>query len=323
MRAESLRRITPQWAWDWLDTDPPLTSTSRVWQSLAYRYYTGRAVSRINARVKSWISGKALDLVWIDKAVFLNAETMKAIRGATRRLVHFTPDTAFYANSSRHFERTMDLFDLLVTTKSFDVEKYHSRLTRDTVLLTTQGFDPEVHMPRNTDVARARDAVFIGLAEPDREECIRTLISSGIPVTIAGQGWHKFARHHRRNPALSYAGESVFGADYARLLSKSWIGLGLLSKRFPEVHTTRTFEIPACGTILATERNIETQAYFGDDEALFFADHEDLAQKIVTMFDKGIEAVSAVAHAGRDRVIADRRDYPSILARILSDPRLA
>jgi spore maturation protein CgeB len=122
---------------------------------------------------------------------------------------------------------------------------------------------------------------------------------------------------------LSYAGESVFGADYARLLSKSWIGLGLLSKRFPEVHTTRTFEIPACGTILATERNIETQAYFGDDEALFFADHEDLAQKIVTMFDKGIEAVSAVAHAGRDRVIADRRDYPSILARILSDPRLA
>ena len=117
MRAERLRELTPGMEWSWMDTDPPLTGTSRLSQSLAYRFKFGTGVNEINAAVNDWVRAKSFDLVWIDKAIFLWSETVQRIRDVSRRLIHFTPDAAFFANRSRHFEKTMSLFDLIVTTK--------------------------------------------------------------------------------------------------------------------------------------------------------------------------------------------------------------
>lgn len=324
MRAECLSRLTPEWAWDWVDTDPPLQHSARLWQTLAFRSNIGAAVDRINDLVSSHVSANSYDLVWVDKAVFLRPPTMERVRQAARRLAHFTPDTAFHANRSRHFESSLQLFDLLVTTKSFEVPEYRRRTQRDTVLLTTQGYDATVHFPRSADAERKWGAVFAGLSEPDREECIALLLENGIPVQLAGRGWERFLRRWGDHDKLTFAGEDVFGAAYAELLSKSWIGLGLLSKRFPELHTTRTFEIPACGAVLATESTSETGQFFAKSEALFFSDYSELISRIRSLIDNGdSEAMAAMAGAGKRRVTTDGRDYGSILSAILSDPRLA
>jgi spore maturation protein CgeB len=323
MRAEWLRRLTPDWAWEWIDTDPPLVSTSRLWQSLAYRFQLGKAVNRINGEVERAVAGKSIDLIWVDKAIFLTPQTMRTIRQASKRLVHFTPDTAFHANRSRNFEKTLRLFDVLVTTKSFEVNEYRKRIDRDTILLATQGFDPEVHYPRIADADRRKDVVFVGLAEPDRQRCLSVLLQNGIPVRLAGLGWDSFVSRWKRNRLFHFEGEFVSGDDYAELLSSSWIGLGLLSKRFPELHTTRTFEIPACGTVLATESNRETTAFFNHDEALFFRDFEDLARQIGDAFSAGNVSLASIAARGRERVTNDHRDYPQILANILGDSRIS
>jgi spore maturation protein CgeB len=95
-----------------------------------------------------------------------------------------------------------------------------------------------------------------------------------------------------------------------------------LSKRFPELHTTRTFEIPACGAVLATERNAETARFFSDAEAMFFDGPEDLADRLTTEFARADStAMEQLAVRGRARVISDARDYPAILSRVLQDPR--
>jgi spore maturation protein CgeB len=323
MRAEWLRRLRPDWRWDWIDTDPPLLSTSRVWQSLAYRFQMGKAVDRINGAVREGVIGKSFDLVWVDKAIFLDASTMALIRQSSRRLVHFTPDTAFHANRSRNFERSIRLFDVLVTTKSFEVEEYRQRIHRDTVLLITQGFDPDVHFARAADIDRKSEVVFVGLAEPDRERCLTALLTKEIPVRLAGFGWTRLVERWKGNSLLRFESRAVFGSDYAGLLSGSWIGLGLLSKRFPELHTTRTFEIPACGTILATEANSETEAFFDDDEAIFFKTYEDLADRIKTTLARPTSELARMAARGRGRVVTDGRDYPTILTRVLADSRIS
>jgi spore maturation protein CgeB len=322
MRAEWLRRLTPEWTWEWIDTDAPLLSTSRAWQSLAYRFQIGKAVERINAAVREGLVG-TFELAWVDKAIFLDALTMALIRRSSRRLVHFTPDTAFHANRSRKFERAIRLFDILVTTKSFEVEQYRQRIDRDTVLLTTQGFDPDVHFPRASDDDRKKEVVFVGLAEPDRERCVSMLLTHGIPVHLAGFGWTRLVDRWKGDSLLRFESRAVFGNDYAELLSGSWFGLGLLSKRFPEVHTTRTFEIPACGTIIATEANRETRGFFDDNEALFFNTYEDLADRIQEMLTYPTNELARIAALGRQRVIADGRDYPTILRRVLSDSRIS
>jgi spore maturation protein CgeB len=322
MRAEWLRRHTPVWDWDWIDTDPPLVTTSRIWQSLAYRFQVGKAVDRINEAVRGSLRADNIDLAWVDKAIFLEPATMKLIRQSSRRLVHFTPDTAFHANRSRNLERSIRLFDVLVTTKSFETERYRQLVTRDTVLLTTQGYDPEVHYPRSSDGSRRNEVVFVGLAEPDRERCVAKLLEREISVRVAGYGWQDFVKRWQQAPHFKFVGESVFGSEYAAALSEAWIGLGLLSKRFPELHTTRTFEIPACGTILATESNSETRRFFENDEAIFFNGFDDLADKIQDTFTSGADSIAGLAHRGQSRVLNDHRDYPSILSAVLNDSRL-
>jgi spore maturation protein CgeB len=322
MRAEWLGRITPSWEWQWIDTDRPMIESARVWQSLAYRYQSGLAVRRINELVANAIATQSFDLIWIDKAVFLEADTVRLLRKAATRLVHFTPDTAFGRNTSRHFERTIDEFDLLVTTKSFEVDEYARRVSRNKVKLISQGFDPLVHYPRNSDDARDKHVAFVGLAEPDREACVDELLKNGITVKLGGRGWDHLRARWSDNSNLIFVGDGIFGDKYAQVLSQSWVGVGLLSKRFPELHTTRTFEIPACGAILATEATAETTQFFHHDEAVFFSSYADLSQRVAKLFSGGNDELVRLANAGRARVMDDERDYKSLLGSIISDDRL-
>lgn len=317
MRAAWLKQLTPGWSWEWVDTDPPLMSTARPWRSLAYRYHLGAAVTRINREVTSRLTGSHLDLIWVDKAVFLQRDTMGQLRLAGRKLVHYTPDTAFGPNSSRYFEASLPLFDLVVTTKSFDLPEYGKRVDAQRIMLVTQGFDPAVHYPRSPDEERQVGVAFIGLAEPARERAIGALLAAGVPIRLAGRGWSRFVSKWKNSPHLDFRGDDCFGDDYATALSSSWIGLGLLSKKFPEQHTTRTFEIPACGAVLATEDTAETRSYFARDEAVFFKDNVEMVHEIRRALSGGATELRALALSGRERVLRDRRDYPNILRSVL------
>ena len=323
LRADCLRTLTSTWTWDWIDTNGPMQQSAHLWRSMAFRLKIGPVLERINALVSGQVRDENYDLVWVDKGVFLRLDTLRHVRKQATRLVHFTPDTAFHANKSRHHRATMGLYDLLVTTKSFEVESYRRYVDGDKILLTTQGYDSALHFPRVEDSQRRRETVFIGLAEPDREHCIAQLLQMEIPVRLAGYGWRRFLRRFERSPYLTFEGKTIHGEAYADLLSRAWVGLGLLSKRFPEQHTTRTFEIPACGAILASEQTRETARFFETTEALFFRDYVELACKVKDLFGTGgIESLATMAHAGRQRVLADGRDYNHILSAILSDTRL-
>jgi hypothetical protein len=306
-----------------VDTDAAVIGSPRRWQSAAYRLKLGPAVASLNELVLAKIESATFDLVWVDKAVFLWPDTVARLRAATTRLVHFTPDAAFHTGSSRFFERTLGLYDLLVTTKTFERAEYAERAGRNSVLLTTQGYDAGVHYPRTEDELRRKEVVFVGLAEKDREECIESLLDRGIRVRISGIGWNALLRRRGDDDNLTFEGGGLFGDEYANLLSRSWIGLGLLSKRFPELHTTRTFEIPACGAVLATERTSDTLGFFSEDEVIFFTDYAELAERIKELFAEGMEGtLAAMAARGRLRAAQDGRDYMSILHNVLDDPRI-
>jgi len=323
MRAECLRELTPGWTWKWIDTDPPMMSSSRFWRSLAFRANTGRAVDCMNDVVRRAVDGVHLDLAWVDKGVFLRPDTVVRLRRVARRLVHFTPDTAFHQNRSRHFRRSAATYDLLVTTKSFEASEYNALVGACKVVFTTQGYNARVHFPRAADDERRREAIFIGLAEPDRERCVKALLDHGVAVRLAGLGWRRFVRDNS-GPLLSFECEELFGDAYANLLSRSWVGLGLLSKRFPELHTTRTFEIPACGAALATEATAETTRFLEQDEAVFFRDYHDLAVRLEALLrEASLSSVAGIAGAGRRRILADGRDYSSILSAVLANSRIA
>lgn len=316
MRSDVLRKLEPTASWDSIDTDEGFRRSSRIWKSLAFRFKAGPLVTEINERITSETSTKHYDLVWIDKGVYLWPKTIGHLRERADCLVHFTPDTAFHANQSRHFSATASEYDLLVTTKSFELEKYHQLVGASQVLLVTQGYDSDLHRAPIQPLQRETVAVFIGLCEPDREQCIETLLSAGVSVRLGGRGWGRFVKRHSFSPNLNYLGKDIFGDRYVHEYTTASIGLGLLSKRFPELHTTRTFEIPACGAMLATERTADTIRFFNEDEVLFFESYEELADKL-SMLLSNPEEIEQIASKGCKRVMSDGYDYKSVLSGVL------
>jgi len=302
-----------------IDTWTPFSQSSRVSRSLAFRFHSGPAVTAINAEIRNALASlpSQFDLVWIDKAVFLTPETTRMIRERAGQLIHYTPDTAFLGNRSRHFEASGALYDLLVTTKSFELDHYRHAFPGQRIHLSSQGYHAELHRPLIPFEEKQADVAFVGLAETSRFRVIEALLNAGIPVRLAGFGWKKFVAD-QSSPLLDYVGESLTGVEYSRFLSSALFSPGLLSKKFPELHTTRTFEIPACGTALLTERNAETSSFFSEDEAIFFDSLPEMIER-VQHFLRHREELKRISEAGRMRVEKDGRSYDCLLHEVLSE----
>lgn len=311
MRGENLRILLNSAAFEVIDLDEPVRGTRQPFRSFGWRYKTGPLIGHIDRYIRERIHGE-YDLVWIDKGIFIGAGLLRDIRAALK--VHYTPDTAIVFNQSRLFDSTIALYDYCITTKSFEIEAYRHKGARE-VLFCTQGYDARLHRP-SVPAGQKNGAVFVGLCEPSREELLAKLIENKVPVTLAGQNWEKFARKYRNNPLLSYIGKGVFGQDYATLISGSQLGLGLVSKLFPERHTTRTLEIPACGTALATERNEDTLSIFREEDVFFYRDIQELVEAAPALL-KDRERLDKIAEAGYRRVTRGEFDYLSILTGLL------
>lgn len=318
LRGETLKRILPQAIWSEVNTDSVFLKQPRWSRTLAFRLRTGPAVSAINQLVQNQITGDHYDLVWIDKAVYLWPETVRTIRSLTTTLIHYTPDTAFFANGSRFFNRSVKLYDRVVTTKSFEFEHYTQLVDPARLMLVTQSFDSNLHHQVAAFEEKRREVALIGLCEPDREACVAHLLGKGLAVRVGGKNWERFRSRHQNNPLFHFEGEAVFGERYVECLSKASIGLGLLTKRFPEKHTTRTFEIPACGTIVATVRNSETSSFFNNDEAVFYRDYQDLAEKADQLL-RDPAKMQQMTIAGQQRIRQGGFSNEDVLFRVLED----
>ncbi|MBC5991623.1 CgeB family protein [Pontibacter cellulosilyticus] len=313
MRFNILKSLLKDSEADSINISIPIMSTQKLFRSVGWRYNIGPLIKNINQYIKHNLQSNAYDLVWVDKAKFVTPETAKLLRNAARMLVHFTPDPAFAYHRSTLFYKHIHLYDLCVTTKSYEIANYYDAGVKE-LLLTSQGYDPSVHKPI-TDTAKS-GVCFLGHFEEERGEIIQELLNNEITVKLAGIKWGSFARKNCDNKYLVYYGDGVYGDKYAKLISGSLIGLGLLSKWVPELHTTRTFEIPACGTALLTEVNKETRQFFTEEEAIFFDNSSQIPSLIKYYLENNAE-LSAIAQRGSKRVLSSGYDYRSIVETIL------
>lgn len=314
MRGEQLRRILPATEFIAVNIDVPLRSTPKWIRSLGWRYKAGPLIRNIDTYLRAETKGIGdVDLVWIDKGVFIKPGFISELRQKTPLLVHYTPDPAFAYHRSKLFYSALAHYDYCVTTKSFELDDYQKFGVN--TILATQGYDPMIHRPTHF-FNEKRGVAFIGHREDDREEVIAKLLEAQLPVKVAGIYWQRFAFRYRHHPQFSYVGKGVFGPDYAKMISGAYFGLGFLSKIVPELHTTRTFEIPACGTALITEDNKEIRGFYDENEAVFFQHPNDIIEKIkFGLANK--EWLRHLTENGRTKVTSLGMDYESILARVI------
>lgn len=319
MRADQLEEILNPILFEIIDTHEPFFKTLKLFRSFGFRYKKGPLISNTNLFIKNKIASQPniiYDLIWVDKAVFITKKTTELLRNKTGKLVHFTPDPAFTYHQSKHFIASLVFYDYGITTKSFEKSYYQNHLPDKRIILTTQGFNPITHKPSVKTEKKNKGVLFIGHYEKEREIVLQQLINSDIQVVVAGICWEKFAKKNKEKSQLTYLGKGIYGPNYAESLSSFQFSWGALSKWVPELHTTRTFEIPACGTALITERNRETESFFTENEALFYDTPEEMIIKI-RHYQNHPEDLKILTQKGRERVIKDGRDYKTIIEGIL------
>ena len=107
--------------------------------------------------------------VWIDKGQWVFPSTLKEIKTCIGALlVHYTPDPAFSVHTSRHFKRSLSLYDLCITTKRYELERYREAGAKQ-VIFTWQGIDDRfIHCERCAEIEGTHRAgmVLIGHTEP-------------------------------------------------------------------------------------------------------------------------------------------------------------
>ena len=291
-------------------------SSYRVIRSIQSRLQPRALLKALNSDVLLRAAEiRGLSIVWIDKGVWIFPETLLQLRkrfGA--KLVHYTPDPQFFYHRSRHLTACVPIYDLMVTTKSFELEEYQSA-GAENIVLCQQSYCPIRYESPSKNPSWEVDIGFIGHCETHYWRTLIRLVDVG-EVGIWGQNWRNMPRLSRLSDN-AVRGVGLFGRDYVDALASFKISLGLLSKLIPERHTTRSFEIPAAGGFLLAERSDEHCIYFEEGvEAEFFDSTDELIDK-AGFYLTNDRLRLRIAAAGRERCRDNGYDNDSVLRRIV------
>lgn len=235
-----------------------------------------------NARLLAAAKQEHWDIIWLEKALTINPETLVRVRKhcPATRVIGFSPDDMNGRhNQSQQFLEALPLYDFFVTTKSYNVEELGS-LGCPNVVFVGNGFDPEFRpLPVSPEdrVKLGGDVGFIGTYERERAELMYYLATQGIRVRGWGNNWEKIPWQHAN---LAIENTPLYGDDFAKACAAFKINLGFLRKINRDQQTTRSVEIPACAGFMLAERTDEHLELFEEgEEAEFFASREELLQK--------------------------------------------
>jgi spore maturation protein CgeB len=340
MRMRALARLGHEVAG--VHTIQPWLKASWLQRQVQRRLGRGSVINEINRKVLQAARDFLPELVWAEKQEYLRRETLEELRALGARLVHFTPDPYFSLNWKRTplMDDAMAAFDALVYCKRYEQAQY-TALGKPLIYMPL-GYCDEVHRPLRSDDPKWACAVgFLGGWEPRRERLSHAIAAAGFDLKIWGGAWDflhdgrwtlrrqvvlsqlagadQFAIHQDPLIARAHQGNEVYADDYARALTGALIGLGFLRKVCPDQHTTRSFEIPACGSMLLADRTDEHQAFFEEgNEAEFFDSELELLDKL-GFYLKNELAHARVAAAGLARCRKGRYAYVYRMADALAE----
>lgn len=305
-------------------TAPGRTCEDRpsMMRRLRYRLRWPKDESGAN-RILMAQAGKPWDVLVADNAFQIHPKTLKALQATipALRLVWYSEDDLMNPRlGSRQLDASIRLYDLWVTTKSFNADpgEMPSRGARR-VRFVDNSFDPELHRPVSLDLRDREEwggaVSFVGTFEAPRAASILALCRAGIGVRVWGNGWNALMNAH---PLLKIENRPAYGSDYVRVALASDINLAFLRKSNRDLQTCRTLEIPACGAFMMHERTDEVCRLLAEGhDAVFFGDDEELV-RLARHWLADPVARQRVAMAGRERVVRDGHDHDSRWREILS-----
>jgi spore maturation protein CgeB len=261
----------------------------------------------------------APDLILIGKGRWFAPATLNLIKQRTGALlVNWATDDPFNpADTSRDLVESIPIYDLYVCTKRAIVDDVRRAGCRNTAYIRF-GYKPGLHYPElpATDAEKAKyacDVAFVGGCDSDRAPFFKLLTRElpAIRLNLFGGYWNRF-------PALRrYWRGFANGRDFRLAIGGAKISVNLVRRANRDDHVMRTFEIPACGGFMLTERTPDHAALFKEDrEAAFFDSPEEFVAQVRRWLASPQR--EQIAAAARRRVISENHCYADRLEEILA-----
>lgn len=254
--------------------------------------------------LNSELSGKRFDLCHVDSGELVTPRIIRLLREHAPKVVNYNIDDPTGERDRARFiayRRSLPFYDLCVVMRPQNVDEAR-RLGARHVVRVYRSADEVAHAPRpltQQDWAQfGAEVLFLGTWFPERGAFLLELIERGTPLTICGANWHKAPEWPKLQPHWR-AGE-LYGENYAKAIQCAKVNLGLVSKGNRDLHTTRSLEIPALGSLLCAERTSEhTTMYNEGTEALFWSDAAECAAmcQLALNDDELRQRISAAGHA--------------------------
>jgi spore maturation protein CgeB len=292
-----------------LDRDPYYGMGGRYLSAIFRRLQWGPNFSELHRGLVSKANTYKPDIIWVDKGILIGPETLRLIKKMLPKtlMVHYAGDPLIKYHRSRSFLNSIPLYDILFTTKEYELMDY-GRLGARNLKLIGNAYSKNDHRPINLTEKEieqlGNDISFIGHCEPWYVEQLSPLFELNVRFRVWGPGWHKVKKFKK-----VYQGDGVYGENYAKAICGSKISIGLLSRKAPDNITTRSLEIPACGTFMLAERTQEHLKYFREgEEAEFFEGEKELLEKC-RYYLAHEEERERIAAAGREACLTSRYSY--------------
>lgn len=260
--------------------------------------------TNINQKIIDEIKKEKYDIVWIDKGNIIYPKTLSMIKEMQPQciIVHYMIDDFMNPyHASKQIIKDIPLYDYYIVNRKKNIEELKERGCKNPIF-TYMSYESKFHFPRTLSkedrIKLNSDVSFIGTYEKDRAESILYLAKRGVKVRIWGNGWKKFKN---KNPNLIIENHGLYNEDFCKAIKCSKINLAFLRKKSRDLHTTRSFEIPACGGFMLAERTEEHQdLYVEDKEAVFFSTNEELFEKCLYYLSHDEERIK-ITMAGYQR----------------------
>lgn len=260
----------------------------QLYRGINYLFRKGLPIRYINKdfneRIVNQFCQKRYDIVWIDKGIYVLKKTLCDIKEKSPEtiIIGYSPDNmAERHNQSQVFLESLPYYDLFITTKSYTLSDLYGLGARR-VLFVDNAYEKSFHHPYVLSEEEKKrlggEIGFIGTWEQERCDSILYLAQNGLPIRVWGGG--KWLKYKGAFPSLTIENTGLYTEDYNKAISAFDISLCFLKKINHDLQTTRTMEIPACGSLLLAERTSEHTRLFEDGkEAVFFSSKEELLNR--------------------------------------------
>jgi hypothetical protein len=211
------------------------------------------------------------------------------------------------------------LYDCIFTFSKFQVAQLYWFQAQKVVWLPF-GMAPAVHhrvAPTAAEQARFGSAVaYMGTWQPHVELWLEPL--AGQDLKIWGNQWYRSAGHAQLVSKWQGEGAGLY-QDMAKIVGASRVIFNMVRFHNGNGHSMKTFEIPACGGFMLTNRTDEQLEFFAEDEgAAYYSTTAELLDKL--KFYLGHDtARSRIAERGHQ--LAQQHSYAARARQILDVQR--